>query len=372
MLTIVKPLQQKQKRGGKAGGQVSIEDVLCARMAFERYEQEHEEERRRKMEVSRLLAKYLGGRRSEEESEMEGISELQRCRLRACLYTMANTLVAYGFSQDITNSGDKSLGLFATHKISQNGFCSNGQWKTLITSQYYICPKKTVPKFVVELPNQMVCARDFFSAHFGAQFAQVDSGTMEVHNGVFAFDIPAQNAAVMEILSSYHINLLITLFRSSDCTFAQNPQPFRYFPHADQSCAFCSMKNVLESPENLEKLEMPKSVWTEEDWEDSLEVLQKMANSTSGFESLESRTLTPKYRRPRKRKELPKSFMNDAFTSDEESVKKVKMSEDEIIVIETEQVESMFHPKKTIAARITGLFSKMKIGKAYKHFAYSV
>ena len=83
MLTIVKPLQQKQKRGGKAGGQVSIEDVLCARMAFERYEQEHEEERRRKMEVSRLLAKYLGGRRSEEESEMEGISELQRCRLRA-------------------------------------------------------------------------------------------------------------------------------------------------------------------------------------------------------------------------------------------------------------------------------------------------
>ena len=123
MLTIVKPLQQKQKPGLKqqaagskqgAAAVVSIEDVLSARVAFERYEHE---DHRQKMEVSRLLAKYLpanAGRKkvdSEEHHEADsppgGISELQRCRLRVCLYTMSNSLVAYGFSDDITNSGDK-------------------------------------------------------------------------------------------------------------------------------------------------------------------------------------------------------------------------------------------------------------------------
>ena len=114
MLTIVKPLQQKQKPGLKQAAVVSIEDVLSARVAFERYEHE---DHRQKMEVSRLLAKYLpanAGRKkvdSEEHHEADsppgGISELQRCRLRVCLYTMSNNLVAYGFSDDITNSGDK-------------------------------------------------------------------------------------------------------------------------------------------------------------------------------------------------------------------------------------------------------------------------
>ena len=117
MLTIVKPLQQKQKPGLKpaATAVVSIEDVLSARVAFERYQHE---DHRQKMEVSRLLAKYLPvnvGRSSKkvepEEHHIEvdspGISELQRCRLRVCLYTMSNHLVAYGFSDDITNSGDK-------------------------------------------------------------------------------------------------------------------------------------------------------------------------------------------------------------------------------------------------------------------------
>ena len=115
MLTIVKPLQQKQKPGLKQqAAVVSIEDVLSARVAFERYEHE---DHRQKMEVSRLLAKYLpanAGRKkvdSEEHHEADsppgGISELQRCRLRVCLYTMSNSLVAYGFSDDITNSGDK-------------------------------------------------------------------------------------------------------------------------------------------------------------------------------------------------------------------------------------------------------------------------
>ena len=115
MLTIVKPLQQKQKPGLKQqAAVVSIEDVLSARVAFERYEHE---DHRQKMEVSRLLAKYLpanAGRKkvdSEQHHEADsppgGISELQRCRLRVCLYTMSNSLVAYGFSDDITNSGDK-------------------------------------------------------------------------------------------------------------------------------------------------------------------------------------------------------------------------------------------------------------------------
>ena len=110
MLTIVKPLQQKQKPGLKpAAGTavVSIEDVLSARVAFERYQHE---DHRQKMEVSRLLAKYLpvnAGR--SKKVEPEGISELQRCRLRVCLYTMSNHLVAYGFSDDITNSGDKVI-----------------------------------------------------------------------------------------------------------------------------------------------------------------------------------------------------------------------------------------------------------------------
>ena len=117
MLTIVKPLQQKQKPGLKpaATAVVSIEDVLSARVAFERYQHE---DHRQKMEVSRLLAKYLpgnAGRSSkkvepeEHHSEAADISELQRCRLRVCLYTMSNHLVAYGFSDDITNSGDKVI-----------------------------------------------------------------------------------------------------------------------------------------------------------------------------------------------------------------------------------------------------------------------
>ena len=117
MLTIVKPLQQKQKPGLKpaATAVVSIEDVLSARVAFERYEHE---DHRQKMEVSRLLAKYLpanAGRKKvdseehHEDSPPGGISELQRCRLRVCLYTMSNHLVAYGFSDDITNSGDKVI-----------------------------------------------------------------------------------------------------------------------------------------------------------------------------------------------------------------------------------------------------------------------
>ena len=108
MLTIVKPLQQKQKPGLKpAAGTavVSIEDVLSARVAFERYQHE---DHRQKMEVSRLLAKYLPVSKKV-EPEATGISELQRCRLRVCLYTMSNHLVAYGFSDDITNSGDKVI-----------------------------------------------------------------------------------------------------------------------------------------------------------------------------------------------------------------------------------------------------------------------
>ena len=112
MLTIVKPLQQKQKPGLKQqAAVVSIEDVLSARVAFERYQHE---DHRQKMEVSRLLAKYLpvnAGRSSSKKVEPEAadISELQRCRLRVCLYTMSNHLVAYGFSDDITNSGDKVI-----------------------------------------------------------------------------------------------------------------------------------------------------------------------------------------------------------------------------------------------------------------------
>ena len=271
---------------------------------------------------------------------------------------------------------------------SLHGFCTKGQWKTLITSHYNISPKKTCPKFVVELPNQiLIDARDFFLAHFGVQFAQIDSSKIEVHNGVFEFDIPPQNdAKLMEILSNYQINLFITLFRLSDCTYAQNAQPFRYFDCTAQFCTFCTMKNVLTNQEqNYEtpKLEMPKIVWTEDDWNDSLEGFEKLANNqndtntTSGFESLE-RTLKPKKRLPRKRQELPKSFMsNDGYTSDEESnVKKVKIEDDEIKVIETELVtdhpEMIFHPKKTVTARLSGLFSKMKIGRAYKHFAYSI
>ena len=109
MLTIVKPLQQKQKPTAAATAVVSIEDVLSARVAFERYQHE---DHRQKMEVSRLLAKYLpvnAGRSSSKKVEPEAadISELQRCRLRVCLYTMSNHLVAFGFSDDITNSGDK-------------------------------------------------------------------------------------------------------------------------------------------------------------------------------------------------------------------------------------------------------------------------
>ena len=107
MLTIVKPLQQKQKPTAAATAVVSIEDVLSARVAFERYQHE---DHRQKMEVSRLLAKYLpvnAGR--SKKVEPEDISELQRCRLRVCLYTMSNHLVAFGFSDDITNSGDKVI-----------------------------------------------------------------------------------------------------------------------------------------------------------------------------------------------------------------------------------------------------------------------
>ena len=107
MLTIVKPLQQKQKPGLKpaaATAVVSIEDVLSARVAFERYQHE---DHRQKMEVSRLLAKYLPTKKVEPEAA--DISELQRCRLRVCLYTMSNHLVAFGFSDDITNSGDKVI-----------------------------------------------------------------------------------------------------------------------------------------------------------------------------------------------------------------------------------------------------------------------
>ena len=48
MLTIVKPLQQKQKRS--SNGQVSIEDVLSERMAFDGYEES---------QVKSVLAKYL-------------------------------------------------------------------------------------------------------------------------------------------------------------------------------------------------------------------------------------------------------------------------------------------------------------------------
>ena len=103
MLTIVKPLQQKQKPTAAATAVVSIEDVLSARVAFERYQHE---DHRQKMEVSRLLAKYLP---LGKKVEPEGISELQRCRLRVCLYTMSNHLVAFGFSDDITNSGDKVI-----------------------------------------------------------------------------------------------------------------------------------------------------------------------------------------------------------------------------------------------------------------------
>ena len=108
MLTIVKPLQQKQKPGLKpaaATAVVSIEDVLSARVAFERYQHE---DHRQKMEVSRLLAKYLPVSKKM-EPEAADISELQRCRLRVCLYTMSNHLVAFGFSDDITNSGDKVI-----------------------------------------------------------------------------------------------------------------------------------------------------------------------------------------------------------------------------------------------------------------------
>ena len=283
---------------------------------------------------------------------------------------------------------------------SLHGFCTKGQWKSLITSQYNISPKVTFPKFVVELPNQiLIDARDFFLAHFGVQFAQIDSAKVEVHNGVFEFDIPPQvDAKLIEIISNYDIKLFITLFRLSDGTYAQNAQPFRYIDCLAQLCTFCTMRNVLEYPNRENpQLEMPKIVWTEEDWNDSLELFEKLANpsttTTSGFESLE-RTLKARKRLPRKRKELPKSFRsNEGYTSDEESsVKKVKPEDDEITVMDTELVtdedhpEMIFHPKKTIAARISGLFSKMKIGRSskgsaylyicptapYKHFAYSI
>ena len=80
-----------------SNGQVSIEDVLSERMAFDGHEAS---------EVSGVLAKYLA-KEKQGYSDQGGISELQRCRLRACLYSTDNQLMAWGFSDDIIHAGDK-------------------------------------------------------------------------------------------------------------------------------------------------------------------------------------------------------------------------------------------------------------------------
>ena len=129
----------------------------------------------------------------------------------------------------------------------------------MITSQYNISPKKTTPRFVVKLQNDMmVCARDYFAAHFQLDFAQIDPKTVEIHKENLEFDIPKQNDQVFDILSSHNIALNITLFRSSDSTYAQNPQPFQYFMHSEGFCPFCAMKNTLQNIFTEVKLEMPQ------------------------------------------------------------------------------------------------------------------
>ena len=177
--------------------------------------------------------------------------ELSKCMLRVECYKKsfgAYVDVSYtpdyiGLSCDIINKGDKRIGSFDLHSMSDpNSCCNIGGWTIFLVSKFSTtkCVDDVCPVFIVVDRND-TRVPPIRAEYQWTSFNPIEKTKVEIHNGTFSFKVPRQNDEIVGRMKNSGKELKLALYRSSDGSYSSRRFAFYYYQHFE-ACSYCNIR----------------------------------------------------------------------------------------------------------------------------------
>ena len=148
-----------------------------------------------------------------------------------------------GLSRDIINKGDKRIGSFDLHSMSDpNSCCNIGGWTIFLVSKFSTtkCVDDVCPVFIVVDRNEKT-APPIRAEYQWTSFNPIDKSKVEIHNGTFSFEVPRQNDEIVGRMKKSGKELKLALYRSSDEKYSRRSFAFYYYQHFE-ACNYCDIR----------------------------------------------------------------------------------------------------------------------------------
>ncbi len=217
LVNIISSLQGATKRGNSNSENAIVTnfDVISKRIDEECHQYPQ-------LEITKDLAKNLAAKYTNKDHKVE----LQRCKLRVCLFESQSPRPLVAFSTTINNARDKNVGYLNLRSISDPGMCcTDGGWRFFLISEHKLAKDKASNKQEIDddnpdkghpvVPRLELTNKEFqvlSDKNIKLNQISTDSDSFEVHGDTFSIVIPPQDAMTIDKIN--HLGYQVPKFAS--------------------------------------------------------------------------------------------------------------------------------------------------------------